>query len=256
MAYDCPLCDRANSADNMVQCEECGYWFHYSCAGVNQSIENEDRSFICQKCQRLDCASASDFKSISSHTTNHETAEQLKLLDEMKTIHLRKLDAEQERQRKIVEQEEAFKLKRLEAEEQFINKKMELLALSRGMHTAQTSAGVINEISHHKEVQNWISNQQKQVATLGMGPGKTNRIGLPIGDERRKKIVVPFERCQRNTLHGLVINCHSSAFPLISQRLRSTSETFRAIRRIRSENRENLISALRDQVRSRLLPDR
>lgn len=157
---------------------------------MNQSIENEDRSFVCQQCQRLGRASTSDFKSISSHTTNHETAEQLKLLEEMKTIHLRKLDAEQERQRKIVEQEEAFKLKRLEAEEQFINKKMELLAVSRGMHTAhtaQTTAGVNNEISHQKEVQNWITNQQKQVATLGMGLGMTNRIGLPIGDESKEE---------------------------------------------------------------------
>jgi PHD-finger len=44
----CEKCDRLDDAEDMVQCEDCDHWFHYSCAGFNPSAE--DNEWICRTC--------------------------------------------------------------------------------------------------------------------------------------------------------------------------------------------------------------
>ncbi|XP_062562654.1 rho GTPase-activating protein 29 isoform X2 [Armigeres subalbatus] len=46
---NCVNCDRLDSADNLVQCDQCDAWWHMSCAQVSQSVEN--RQWICRACQ-------------------------------------------------------------------------------------------------------------------------------------------------------------------------------------------------------------
>ncbi|XP_055644239.1 uncharacterized protein LOC129780226 [Toxorhynchites rutilus septentrionalis] len=44
----CTECRRPDSAENMVQCDNCDGWQHYTCAGVDDSVA--DRSWVCALC--------------------------------------------------------------------------------------------------------------------------------------------------------------------------------------------------------------
>nr|XP_029718062.1 uncharacterized protein LOC109399392 [Aedes albopictus]XP_029718107.1 uncharacterized protein LOC109399392 [Aedes albopictus] len=44
----CAACQRPDSAEDMVQCDHCDVWKHYSCAAVNASVAG--RSFVCGDC--------------------------------------------------------------------------------------------------------------------------------------------------------------------------------------------------------------
>ncbi|XP_062698830.1 uncharacterized protein LOC134284218 [Aedes albopictus] len=48
---DCRVCRRSNNLDNMVFCPRCEEWYHYQCAGVNESVA--DRSWVCGNCSIL-----------------------------------------------------------------------------------------------------------------------------------------------------------------------------------------------------------
>nr|XP_029719400.1 uncharacterized protein LOC115261638 [Aedes albopictus] len=48
---DCKVCRRSNNLDNMVFCPRCEEWYHYQCAGVNESVA--DRSWVCGNCSIL-----------------------------------------------------------------------------------------------------------------------------------------------------------------------------------------------------------
>nr|XP_029732065.1 uncharacterized protein LOC109402305 [Aedes albopictus] len=48
---DCKVCRKSNNLDNMVFCPRCEEWFHYQCAGVNESVV--DRSWVCGNCSIL-----------------------------------------------------------------------------------------------------------------------------------------------------------------------------------------------------------
>ncbi|XP_062708368.1 uncharacterized protein LOC134288235 [Aedes albopictus] len=41
----CPDCQRPDSAEDMVQCDHCDVWKHFTCAGVNASVAG--RAFVC-----------------------------------------------------------------------------------------------------------------------------------------------------------------------------------------------------------------
>ncbi|XP_062700056.1 uncharacterized protein LOC134284792, partial [Aedes albopictus] len=45
---NCADCQRPDSAEDMVQCDQCDVWKHYTCAGVNDSVAS--RSFVCGNC--------------------------------------------------------------------------------------------------------------------------------------------------------------------------------------------------------------
>ncbi|XP_058826865.1 uncharacterized protein LOC131686880 [Topomyia yanbarensis] len=48
---NCVACQRPDSADNMVQCDQCDGWRHYTCAGVDASVMN--RSWVCGDCTSM-----------------------------------------------------------------------------------------------------------------------------------------------------------------------------------------------------------
>lgn len=48
MESSCGSCNKADHVENMVACDECNVWYHLSCAGVNDTIE--EREFLCRDC--------------------------------------------------------------------------------------------------------------------------------------------------------------------------------------------------------------
>ncbi|XP_055918440.1 uncharacterized protein LOC129950533 [Eupeodes corollae] len=55
--FNCSCCDKPDSAEDMVQCDRCEMWNHFSCANVNSSIR--DKAFLCRICQGRSVASFS-----------------------------------------------------------------------------------------------------------------------------------------------------------------------------------------------------
>lgn len=47
--YKCAGCDRPDTADDIVQCDKCTAWWHFSCAKVDASVANRT-NWICVKC--------------------------------------------------------------------------------------------------------------------------------------------------------------------------------------------------------------
>lgn len=92
----CILCERPNSADNLVQCDRCDSYVHFSCAGVNDSISNPDRSFVCKKCTDRDEIVSLVSKRSSKNSRSSRKSAQLQL-------NLKMLDEEYRRGRTIPE---------------------------------------------------------------------------------------------------------------------------------------------------------
>lgn len=48
-SYTCAGCDRPDTADDIVQCDKCTAWWHFSCAKVDASVADHS-NWICTKC--------------------------------------------------------------------------------------------------------------------------------------------------------------------------------------------------------------
>lgn len=47
--FSCAACSQPDAADDMVACDKCGQWYHYSCANVDPSIT--EKEFFCRSCK-------------------------------------------------------------------------------------------------------------------------------------------------------------------------------------------------------------
>ena len=60
--YNCPVCDQIADNDTIV-CGECGEWFHFNCAGVDQpqvDVIPDEVPFICMFCNDRAISSDND----------------------------------------------------------------------------------------------------------------------------------------------------------------------------------------------------
>ncbi|XP_055623309.1 uncharacterized protein LOC129766735 [Toxorhynchites rutilus septentrionalis] len=46
--FNCPLCEQANNVEDMVMCDQCEKWIHYSCAGYDE--QRKEEHWKCQDC--------------------------------------------------------------------------------------------------------------------------------------------------------------------------------------------------------------
>ncbi|XP_058816184.1 uncharacterized protein LOC131679471 [Topomyia yanbarensis] len=76
VAYNCKGCDRPDHIENMVACDRCNTWWHFSCAGVTGSVAN--RSWSCNNCSTF-CGSITSIRSTSAQL-------RLKQLEEKKAL--------------------------------------------------------------------------------------------------------------------------------------------------------------------------
>ncbi|XP_062705019.1 uncharacterized protein LOC134287353 [Aedes albopictus] len=90
--HSCKNCNRPDNAEDMVACDKCNGWWHFSCAGVQASIC--DRSWRCPNCSTF-CGT------IGSENSNASSARlRLKQLEEAKALEdkIRKEQADRERE--------------------------------------------------------------------------------------------------------------------------------------------------------------
>ncbi|XP_062550942.1 uncharacterized protein LOC134215820 [Armigeres subalbatus] len=88
---NCVACDRPDSFDDLVQCDECNSWWHMQCASVTPSIS--ERPFSCNNCQKFQSAASGSHSTFASSRTARIEL-QLKQLEEQRDIEKRELEAE------------------------------------------------------------------------------------------------------------------------------------------------------------------
>lgn len=105
----CVACDRPPTADNFVCCDRCADWWHMSCAGVTDSIENKD--WLCSTC--LPALSIS----ITSTSSTRRARLQLELQRLTEQRELEKLALNVELEKRFLERKYAMLEKSLQDEE-------------------------------------------------------------------------------------------------------------------------------------------
>ncbi|XP_055585157.1 uncharacterized protein LOC129738006 [Uranotaenia lowii] len=131
--YSCVACDRPDSADNFVACDQCNQWWHYTCAGVTDSIK--ERPWTCPRCLPTPAASVT---TTSSRRTRLE-------------LSLRHL----EHQREIAE-------RRLDLENQFMQERFRLMVESLSdeeNRSVRSRVDAIETRERNSQISQWIRNQ-------------------------------------------------------------------------------------------------
>ncbi|XP_055588827.1 uncharacterized protein LOC129741145 [Uranotaenia lowii] len=73
---NCATCNRPDSEEDMVQCDACDAWHHYTCAGVDVAVAN--LPWICGKCMN---AKDDDAASVHSHSSSILSASLSQMMD-------------------------------------------------------------------------------------------------------------------------------------------------------------------------------
>ncbi|XP_055585492.1 uncharacterized protein LOC129738331 [Uranotaenia lowii] len=98
--YHCVNCPRPDSAEDMVQCDSCDVWWHYSCANVDESVK--DVAWVCPGCRTPDIANSTRNSQASRSVS--EFAESLSKLREKQELERARVDLEL--RRKHLEEEQ------------------------------------------------------------------------------------------------------------------------------------------------------
>ncbi|XP_062704316.1 uncharacterized protein LOC134286681 [Aedes albopictus] len=120
----CIMCNRPNNADNLVQCDRCDGYVHYSCADVGDSIADPDRSFTCKRCVESD-----EVVTVSSHRTSRSSRRTSHSGSSSARVALRLQQLEKEKQNRLRDLEDAEKFQRLrrQVEEDFEKQQFAIL---------------------------------------------------------------------------------------------------------------------------------
>ncbi|XP_055527270.1 uncharacterized protein LOC129719879 [Wyeomyia smithii] len=65
---NCRACQRPDDAEDMVQCDQCDCWQHFTCAGVRDDVTN--RSWACGKCNAMEAGETISLMSKSSRASS------------------------------------------------------------------------------------------------------------------------------------------------------------------------------------------
>lgn len=151
----CIACNRPNTAEpKMVQCDGCNRWYHFSCAGVGDSIEEEDRSYQCVLCRPRSRA-----PSLVKSTSTTASVREARLRLEMQ-----RLTEEKALKQKLMEERAKNEL---ELEKEFLDRKFELLQAQLDEDFRSTRASVAMAKSTDNVQHNY---QVKMISKSGNNP--------------------------------------------------------------------------------------
>ncbi|XP_062545514.1 uncharacterized protein LOC134212033 [Armigeres subalbatus] len=158
MDYDigkhCSKCDRSDTADNLVGCDNCDTWVHFGCAGVTDSIADPNRSWKCDRCShQVGDLVFTDGRSSTSRRSARADLN-LKLLEEQKAM----------RTKRILEEEaaQAFARRKIaEEEENFLKQKYAiLLAEADDAEDGASRRSRLSSRASREKVRSWLSGQE------------------------------------------------------------------------------------------------
>lgn len=171
-ASACAGCAQPDSVEDMVQCDSCDAWWHYTCAKVDDSVK--DQKWECIRCQAGSVGSRCA-KSNTSSARERRARVQLELqrLDEEKAL-VDKMQREKEEQEKVAREEE--KVRREKAledkkaiEEEYVRRKYQLLEETI-IDDDRSDKSRSSAQSSRSKVKEWIDRQSLIVKT---GSGNT-----------------------------------------------------------------------------------
>ncbi|XP_055590700.1 uncharacterized protein LOC129742784 [Uranotaenia lowii] len=109
-AFSCVACDKPDSADNVVACDRCSNWWHFSCAGVGADIKHQ--AWVCAKC--LPTKTASNRSSPSVRRAKLEL--ELKRVEEEQELDKRYLAKRYQVMKDLVEEDDSHSSRSQEIE--------------------------------------------------------------------------------------------------------------------------------------------
>ncbi|XP_055626949.1 uncharacterized protein LOC129768996 isoform X2 [Toxorhynchites rutilus septentrionalis] len=141
----CAGCTIPEDAENMVQCDACDTWWHFSCAGVADSIA--DRAWICIRCKPH--SRASSRASVASRSSSH-------LTDSMARL----------RERQELEKQRA----EIGLEKKFLKEQKELLEVSIAAEEERRSrVSRVSRADSIGRVNDWIENSANPQSSAAGG---------------------------------------------------------------------------------------
>nr|XP_029734579.1 uncharacterized protein LOC115269917 [Aedes albopictus] len=177
-------CNQSDSVEDMVQCDTCESWWHYSCAKVDEAIK--DKSWSCVKCPprktRSRSGKSSKSKASGSSSSSVRRAQlqlELKRLEEAGQLADRLYQEREEEERKAREEEAARREKRFAEkqarEEDLLQKRFALLQtlaeLDEDVSEGRSEDGQSSVVTSKSKVENWMSRHMQGNSS---GLGKAN----------------------------------------------------------------------------------
>lgn len=144
---DCGVCNRPNKAEwFMVQCGDCGKWYHFSCAGVTHKTVHS-KPFSCASCAPRPIPVATSI----TEPTSTSSSRKAKLVRDMQRL---------EEERALEEKIQQATLKKLEREREYIARKYEILEQQDEADMSSVHSGRSSRTSRVKE---WLLDQNNAV---------------------------------------------------------------------------------------------
>ncbi|XP_062714039.1 uncharacterized protein LOC134290847 [Aedes albopictus] len=128
----CPDCQRPDSAEDMVQCDHCDVWKHFTCASVNASVAG--RAFVCGDCSAQHSDDAITVHSESSRASSTSVFS-VCLSQLVERQHMERARMELELQRRHLDEQQKLIDKALGGEE------------AENHHSDGLSGGTTNEVT-------------------------------------------------------------------------------------------------------------
>ncbi|XP_055622051.1 uncharacterized protein LOC129765665 [Toxorhynchites rutilus septentrionalis] len=153
----CVGCSQPESAEDMVQCDSCDAWWHYTCAKVDASIK--DKTWRCIKCEDK-CNRSKSGKSDTSSARKVRVQLELQRLEEEKAL-ADKMHREKEEQEKVSREEKKA------IEEDYVRRKYQLLG-ETVVDDDKSERSRTSAQSSRSKVKEWID-RQSQVLNTGSG---------------------------------------------------------------------------------------
>ncbi|XP_058465784.1 uncharacterized protein LOC131439138 [Malaya genurostris] len=174
----CKVCNRPDHAEDMVACDCCEKWFHFTCAGVQASICN--KPWRCGYCSSRDDDRNS---TVSICSTTSSARLRLRQLKEAKTLDDRLLLQQAERERAYLAEKH-----QLEAE---IHTEMRLRTSTSSRISCKSSH------SHRTEIKTWIDQSGSTMAVNPNADAKASTPVISIGNivqaDKNKSVITPVQ---------------------------------------------------------------
>ncbi|XP_058827154.1 uncharacterized protein LOC131687123 [Topomyia yanbarensis] len=168
----CNQCNEPDT-DRMVSCCHCDSWWHFTCVGVNDSIDATDRPFTCPNCKRpsaqIPVIDAPGSKANSKAGTSTSTCSagairarlQLERLEAQKALAMKRIELERREHERKMEQEKQkkeaeFERRQLQLEQAVMNESFRLReVIDLGGEGDEDNRSVASVQSSFSKVQQW-----------------------------------------------------------------------------------------------------
>lgn len=248
--FSCKGCNKPDSWEDMVACDKCENWFHYSCASVNIATIHSDE-FICVICKAKVVAPeskrGSSVRSSSSSTRSEKLHLKLQQLEEAKAMRKKHEELQRslrEARLKLLREEEEEQSRMIHEEATYLSQKHELELAQIEELEDEGNRSRISLQSSERKVEEWIQ-RQLQIGNEGLGleHQSTAKLEDCVEEIHSADPIRPMVRNQRDVQgNGVRLGIDNK-------------EVIRSVGRVsRESDKQSLASSVRDRTMYLSLP--